>query len=46
METQKTLNIQTILRKKNEERINLLIFWLYYKAIVIKRVWYWHKAEI
>ena len=43
METQKILNSQSILRKKNGAEGILPDFRWYYKAAVIKTVWCWHR---
>ena len=46
METQKTQIAKVVFRKKNGAGGSKLPdFRLYYKAIVIKTVWYWHKQK-
>ena len=46
METQKVLNSKSNMKMKNRAGgIRVTDSRLYYKAIIIKTVWYWHKNK-
>ena len=44
VEPEKTLNAKGMLKKKTKAgSITMLNFKVYYEAVIIKTVWYWHK---
>lgn len=47
MEAQRSWIVKTIVNKKNNAgRTTISALKIYYRTIIIKSIWYWHKTDI